>query len=128
MYLLWAGRLGSFLFQVSKPRARPSIYMLMPSRFSVFLKPEKMVDSTMSKANPLLSLDSGELIINPCDNSDGIRFGQALWVTLISFPAVLINVLPASQAALGVKDLIGLGIWASGFGLEILADSGAYNL
>lgn len=85
----------------------------------------------MSKANPLLSLGSGELIglstCKPCDLSYRIRFGQALWVTLISFPAVLINVLPASQAALGVKDLIGLGIWASGFGLEILADSGEYG-
>ena len=37
-------------------------------------------------------------------------------------PAILINIAPISQAALGVKDLIGVGVWAAGFGLEIIAD------
>lgn len=50
------------------------------------------------------------------------RFGQALWVTVVAMPAILINILPANQAALGIKDFIGLGIWAAGFGLEITAD------
>jgi len=50
------------------------------------------------------------------------RIGQAVWVTLVAMPAILVNIAPASQAALGVKDLIGVGIWAAGFGLEIVAD------
>ena len=55
---------------------------------------------------------------NKADN----RFGQAVWVTLVAMPAILINIAPTSQAALGVKDLIGVGVWAAGFGLEIIAD------
>ena len=56
------------------------------------------------------------------------RFGQALWVTIVAMPAILVNILPASQAALGIKDLIGLGIWAAGFGLEITADRREFML
>ena len=43
-------------------------------------------------------------------------------------PAILVNILPASQAALGIKDFIGLGIWAAGFGLEITADRRKFML
>ena len=38
-------------------------------------------------------------------------------------PVVLINTLPrAAQPALGLRDLLAVGVWASGFGLEIVAD------
>ena len=54
-----------------------------------------------------------------------IRLGQATWITLVSLPAILVNSIPrAAQPVLGLKDLIGLGIWAGGLGLEILADNG----
>lgn len=52
------------------------------------------------------------------------RFGQAVWITIVALPAILINASPASQAALGLKDFIGLGIWAAGFGFEVIADRG----
>ena len=52
------------------------------------------------------------------------RFGQATWITLVSLPAILVNTIPrAAHPALGLRDLIGVGIWAGGLGLEILADS-----
>lgn len=51
-------------------------------------------------------------------------FGQATWITLVSLPAILVNTIPrAAHPALGIRDLIGVGIWAGGLGLEILADS-----
>lgn len=64
-----------------------------------------------------------------CHNKEAAetRFGQALWVTLVAMPAILVNIAPASQAALGLKDLIGVGIWAAGFGLEIVADRGEFE-
>lgn len=38
---------------------------------------------------------------------------------------MLVNTIPrAAQPALGLRDLLGVGIWAGGLGLEILADSG----
>jgi steroid 5-alpha reductase family enzyme len=52
------------------------------------------------------------------------RLGQATWITLVSLPAILVNTIPrAAHPALGLRDLIGVGIWAGGLGLEILADS-----
>lgn len=52
------------------------------------------------------------------------RLGQATWITLVSLPAILVNTIPrAAHPALGIRDLIGVGIWAGGLGLEILADS-----
>ena len=54
----------------------------------------------------------------------GYRLGQATWITLVSLPAILVNTIPrAAHPALGLRDLIGVGIWAGGLGLEILADS-----
>ena len=51
------------------------------------------------------------------------RFGQATWITCVSLPALLINTLPrAAHPALGLRDLIAVGIWAGGLGLEIVAD------
>lgn len=42
----------------------------------------------------------------------------------MSLPAILVNTIPrAAQPALGLRDLLGVGIWAGGLGLEILADS-----
>ncbi|KAK1920891.1 hypothetical protein DB88DRAFT_513628 [Papiliotrema laurentii] len=90
LYLLWAGRLGTFLFQRVLKHGKDSRFDDLktdPKKFSA------------------------------------MWFGQALWITLVSLPAVLINVLPpAAQPALGLKDLIGVGIWAAGFGFEIIAD------
>jgi steroid 5-alpha reductase family enzyme len=53
-----------------------------------------------------------------------LRIGQAVWISTVALPAILINVAPASQAALGIKDFIGFGIWAAGFGFEVIADRG----
>lgn len=54
----------------------------------------------------------------------GAWLGQATWVTLSGLPVWLINAVPAAKQARfgGVLDLVGVGIWAGAFGLEILAD------
>ena len=61
------------------------------------------------------------------ENEAGVlmgRLGQATWITLVSLPAVLVNTIPrAAHPALGIRDLLGVGLWAGGLGLEILADS-----
>jgi len=64
-----------------------------------------------------------EIKQNPLQFS-GAWLGQATWITLVSLPAILVNSIPrGAHPALGLKDLIGLGIWAGGLGLEILADN-----
>ena len=53
------------------------------------------------------------------------RLGQATWITCVSLPAVLVNVIPrTAHPALGLRDLLAVGIWAGGIGLEIIADRG----
>ena len=39
-----------------------------------------------------------------------------------TLPAILVNLLPAAQPAMGLRDLIGLGIWMGGLGFEMVAD------
>ena len=46
---------------------------------------------------------------------------QGLWVFLTALAALVILVNPTS-APLGVVDLIGLGVWLLGFGIEVIAD------
>ncbi|ORX36474.1 hypothetical protein BD324DRAFT_602249 [Kockovaella imperatae] len=89
LYLLWAGRLGSFLFQRIKKSGKDS-------RFD-------------------------EIKQSPAAFS-GAWLGQAAWVSAVTLPAILVNLLPAAQPALGIRDLIGAGIWMSGIGFEIIAD------
>ncbi|WWD16864.1 hypothetical protein CI109_101296 [Kwoniella shandongensis] len=90
MMLLWAGRLGTYLFQ------------------------RIMRDGSDSRFD---DLKTRPLIFT------GMWFGQALWVTLVGLPAYLVNSVPAAaHPALGLKDLIGVSIWAAGLGLEIIAD------
>ncbi len=53
------------------------------------------------------------------------RLGQATWITCVSLPALLVNIIPrAAQPALGLRDLLAVGIWAGGIGFEIIADRG----
>ncbi|EIW66172.1 hypothetical protein TREMEDRAFT_45849 [Tremella mesenterica DSM 1558] len=53
----------------------------------------------------------------------GAWLGQATWITVVTLPAVMLNIMPRSaHPGLGIRDLIGVGIWASGIGLEIIAD------
>ncbi|KAK4688178.1 hypothetical protein P7C73_g1939, partial [Tremellales sp. Uapishka_1] len=53
----------------------------------------------------------------------GMWFGQAVWVSTVALPAILVNSIPrAAMPALGLRDLLAVGIWAGGLGLEILAD------
>lgn len=70
-------------------------------------------------------MSPGEFVLGSISN--GLltyRLGQATWITLVSLPAILVNTIPrAAHPALGLRDLIGVGIWAGGLGLEILADS-----
>lgn len=90
LYLLWAGRLGSFLVQRIQKHGKDS-------RFDEI------------KTKPLVFSFAW--------------LGQATWITCVSLPVVLINTLPrAAQPALGLRDLLAVGVWASGFGLEIVAD------
>jgi len=90
MYLLWAGRLGSFLVQRIHKHGKDS-------RFDDI------------KTKPLVF--------------SAAWAGQATWITLVSLPAVLINILPRSSLPpLGLSAFAGIGIWAAGFGLEIVAD------
>jgi steroid 5-alpha reductase family enzyme len=52
-----------------------------------------------------------------------LRLGQATWITLTGLPVYLINSIPRhAQPRLGLVDLIGFSIWASGFMLEVTAD------
>lgn len=49
--------------------------------------------------------------------------GQATWVFLVGLPIYLVNVLPARlHPALGVRDFLSLGLFASSFAFEALAD------
>ena len=50
---------------------------------------------------------------------------QALWVTLIQLPVVLINNVddPAARAGLGALDVFGMALWFGGFLFEAAADS-----
>ncbi|KAL7413240.1 hypothetical protein BDY24DRAFT_415293 [Mrakia frigida] len=92
MAALWAGRLGSFLFQrihnhPEKKDARFDEIKLSPLKFA------------------------------------GAWTGQATWISLAALPVYLVNAIPKSrQPRLGWIDLIGLGIWLGGFGLEVAAD------
>ncbi|PWN40624.1 DUF1295-domain-containing protein [Ceraceosorus guamensis] len=53
----------------------------------------------------------------------GAWMAQATWITLTALPVWLINVLPAkAHPALGIVDVAALGLWAAGWGLEIVAD------
>lgn len=48
---------------------------------------------------------------------------QATWITITALPVWLVNTTPAHlQPALRPLDFIGLGIWALGWGLEVIAD------
>ena len=94
MYLLWAGRLGSFLWARINKQGKDSRFDDLktdPKKFS------------------------------------GMWFGQALWITLVSLPVVLVNLSPA-RVGLGIQDLVGVALWAGGFGLEIVADRGESSL
>ncbi len=51
------------------------------------------------------------------------RMAQATWISIVALPAILINSIPkGAHPALGVRDLIAVGIWAGGLGFEIIAD------
>lgn len=53
----------------------------------------------------------------------GAWAGQATWICLAGLPVWLVNSLPrAAQPALGLRDLLGLGIWIGGMALEVTAD------
>ncbi|RSH94296.1 hypothetical protein EHS25_004099 [Saitozyma podzolica] len=84
MVVIWAGRLGSFLFQRVLKAGHDSRFdeiKTQPSRFAVFW------------------------------------FGQATWITLVSLPVLLLNSIPASaHPALGLKDLLAVGLWAGDWG------------
>jgi len=69
-------------------------------------------------------LELGKSLVQPLGLKLTHRLGQATWITLVSLPAILVNTIPrAAHPALGIRDLVGVGIWAGGLGLEILADS-----
>lgn len=115
MVLIWAGRLGSFLVKVSSvPLRTPNCRILIQNQY--FMHPQRISkegkDSRFDeiKKNPLLF--------------SGAWLGQATWVTLSGLPVWLINAVPAAKQARfgGVLDLVGVGVWAGAFGLEILAD------
>ncbi|PHH81526.1 hypothetical protein CDD82_587 [Ophiocordyceps australis] len=49
---------------------------------------------------------------------------QAAWVSGILAPVIALNAVPRSAApALLATDVLGLGLWAAGFGLEVAADA-----
>ena len=53
----------------------------------------------------------------------GAWTGQAVWISLAALPVYLVNAIPKSrQPRLGLLDLIGVGIWAGAWGIELLAD------
>ncbi|KAJ9098197.1 hypothetical protein QFC21_004526 [Naganishia friedmannii] len=53
----------------------------------------------------------------------GAWLGQATWITLTGLPVYLINSIPRNaQPRIGLVDVIGFSIWASGFMLEVTAD------
>lgn len=90
MILLWAGRLGSFLFQRVLKAGKDSRFdeiKTSPAKFSV------------------------------------AWLGQATWITCVSLPVLLLNSIPkGAHAPLGVRDALAVGVWAAGWGLEIVAD------
>lgn len=96
---MWATRLGSYLFYRILKEGKDS-------RFDVI------------KKNPRRFL---------------LAFvAQALWVTLCSLPVLAVNSVPAAALAaaarssafgLRVTDMLGLGLFALGFGVEVVADS-----
>ncbi|MCB9796044.1 MAG: DUF1295 domain-containing protein [Alphaproteobacteria bacterium] len=47
---------------------------------------------------------------------------QGLWVFLTALGALILNTRGAPGPALGPLDALGLGVWALGFGLEVVAD------
>lgn len=53
-------------------------------------------------------------------------FAQAIWVSLIMMPALAVNAIPATALAalprVTSTDVLGIGVWASGFAYEIIAD------
>ncbi|GFZ42949.1 hypothetical protein JCM24511_00667 [Saitozyma sp. JCM 24511] len=128
MVVIWAGRLGSFLFQRVLKAGHDSRFdeiKTQPSRFAVFWF--SSCDSfalTHDLPNIFLffiflffiSLFFIFLFFI-------FLFGQATWITLVSLPVLLLNSIPASaHPALGLKDLLAVGLWAGGLGLEVVAD------
>lgn len=56
-----------------------------------------------------------------------IFFMQAVWVTITILPVIAFNAVPAATLATALPkviptDVIGLGLWAVGFGFEAVAD------
>jgi len=88
--VLWAARLGSFLFaRISKEGK--------DSRFDGL------------RDNPI--------------KFAGAWSAQAVWITLTALPLYMVNSIPAaSQAGLGPRDAIGLGLWLAAFAYEVVAD------
>ncbi|KAF9400299.1 hypothetical protein BGX21_004586 [Mortierella sp. AD011] len=48
---------------------------------------------------------------------------QGVWVALTALPVYLTNSIPAKvHPAIGVRDIIGLAIWGTGFTFEVVAN------
>jgi len=90
LVLLWAARLGSFLYQRIQKSGKDE-------RFDeIKQSPPKFFGAWMM---------------------------QAAWISLTAMPVWLINAVPARMhPALGAWDAVALGIWAAGWGLEVVAD------
>jgi len=103
------------------------ILMLM---ISEYLSTAKTPDLMKSKRTPDNSVSLGTCTSARSGRKATLisRLGQATWITLVSLPAILVNTVPrAAHPALGIRDLVGVGIWAGGLGLEILADSRGFD-
>jgi hypothetical protein len=49
--------------------------------------------------------------------------GQATWVSIVALPIFALNAIPAGlHPALNWKDFLGIGLWATGFLTEVIAD------
>ncbi len=53
---------------------------------------------------------------------------QATWVSLLMMPVMALNAVPVRvfaglPAAVGVTDVVGLGLFAAGFAVEVVADA-----
>lgn len=99
MVTLWAGRLGTFLFQVlaAKVSSKSSLADRDAQRIRKHGKDSRFDEI---KQSPVQFF--------------GAWMAQATWIAVTAFPVFAANSLPASMhPALGIRDYIGLALWCA---------------
>jgi steroid 5-alpha reductase family enzyme len=121
--LVWAARLGSFLFKRISKDSKDKVSMAQTGRTCNQTFPPSLRTTLTPSPSPSYTQRFDQIKINP-PRFFGVWTIQGAWVTLTAISVFVVNSYGATDdKPINAVDILGYLIWVIGFGIEVTADN-----